>query len=168
MSRFLAKERTSAAVRKSRERAKLRSSGRTKIELWITPETKALIGDFGKKLRLANKGVADLIMASAAPLYIKTVTKHVDALLPLLSIIREYEYYGIRPSPHPCPPVRISGSKGTVLLSPTEYHRVLEQVAPVVAILRRYGFADNVITNLVPRKPHPLNVVHPGKRDVAR
>lgn len=162
MSRFQAKKRTAAAIRKQRERAKLRSSGRIKVEPWITAKTKGLMTEFGRRIGMEVKGVSELILEAATPLYLAEIGRRLDALVPLVERIREFEYYGIRPTPGAAEPVRINGASGPVILDPREYQNLLEKVTPLVAQLQRYGISKSALSKLVPVKKRPLPTLRPS------
>ncbi len=127
----------------------------TKVETWITPKTKSLMAAFGARLGLTIKGTAELVLEATTPLYLGELNKKLDALVPLVTRIREYEHYGIKPNPVSAGPVRIVGVSGNVTLDPRDYHSLLEKVSPLVAQLQKSGVSAKSLSKLVPPKKRP-------------
>jgi len=139
-------------------RSRLRQGGRVKTEGWLSLPTRRLMASFGKRVKLSTRGVTELVLEHATPLYLREVGRRLDELLPLLERIRIFEYWGIKPAAHPTLPSRIGTGPGAVVLDPHEHFRLRERALPIMEQLGRYGLSPDRLLALVPTKRHPRSV----------
>jgi hypothetical protein len=131
-----------AALRKRRQRLRLRLAGRHKLEVWVSGACLKAMAEFGDLGGKQRQQVGELVLERAAPLYLAQVSRRLDTVLPVLRRIRLFEHYGIRPSPTPAAPYRFGHGPQAVVLDPHEYHRCLEErerLRPVFEQLARLG-----------------------------
>ena len=139
MSRMTPEKKEALALRKRRQRARLRESGKAKFEVWLTESRRALIGSFATRIDAPPSRVAQMVMEYATPLYLKELQKRLDRAVPLYLEVLRYEHFGVLPSPTGLP-VRIGFGTDAVIMDPAEHHRLRETLAPVLSELAKYGF----------------------------
>jgi hypothetical protein len=96
------------------------------------------------------KTVAELILTSATPLYLREIDRRLDQLLPMIERMRVFEHYGVVPTEKPGPPLRIHAGNHAVLLDPNELAALLAKTAPLLHQLTRYGLKQTEILAMVP------------------
>ena len=146
------KKRTSGAIRVRKFRASLRAGGRARAEVFLTLATKELMNKFGGRTKMSLRKVTDLVMEFATPLYLRELTKLLDEVAPLFTRLREFEYWGVHPSPTPTASVRIGSGPTAVNLDPHEHHKLRAQLIPLLEKLRRYGFPPEKVSAIFPKK----------------
>ena len=125
-----------ATRRKQAQRARLRLAGRQRIEAWISQARREMMDRFGARGDLPRQGVAELILESATPLYLREVNRRLDLVIPLLQRIRLFERYKVVPRTEPGPPYRIGRGPSAIMLDPHEYHLLLQQREQARAIFQ--------------------------------
>jgi len=147
MSRMTPEKKEALALRKRRQRARLKQSGKTKFEVWLTESRRTLIGTFATRINTPPSRVAQMVMEFATPLYLRELQKRMDRAIPLYVEVLKYEHYGVLPSPTG-QPVRIGFGTDAIILDPVEHHRLRETLAPVLAELSKYGLPTATIRKI--------------------
>jgi hypothetical protein len=145
MSRIVGKKRTFATIRKQRERTKLRKANRTKAELWISPDTKALLRKLTSHSGRGTRSLMDMVMEQAGNDFLRLVVTAWEQVARHGEMRQQFERYGFNINLQSTTPIRFQKNGVEVVLDPVEYRKAQSARLDLDAQLRKWGFDKEIV-----------------------